>query len=110
MDVSSIPSISSLSTEEWRRQYERDGRVDLWLEDEFNAGSRLIVSLQPACLGLGKNSHMLQHVSLTYRRYMHERRRLHEVIFIAMSNSRNSWSASIARVTDHQNPESQVSS
>ncbi len=45
MDTSGIPSISSTSTAEWRAQHERDGRVDLWLEDEFNAGSRLVVSL-----------------------------------------------------------------
>ena len=55
VDVSSIPSISSLSTEEWRRLYEREGRVDLWLEDEFNAGSRLIVSPQHNCLSIVKS-------------------------------------------------------
>lgn len=38
------PSISKLTTEEWRAKYEKDGTVDLWLEEEFNAGSRLIVS------------------------------------------------------------------
>ncbi len=46
VDTSGIPSISSTSTAEWRAQHERDGRVDLWLEDEFNAGSRLVVSLR----------------------------------------------------------------
>ena len=45
MNISGIPSIASMSTAEWREQHERDGRVDLWLEDEFNAGSRLVVSL-----------------------------------------------------------------
>ena len=44
VDTSGIPSIASVSTAEWRAQHERDGRVDLWLEDEFNAGSRLVVS------------------------------------------------------------------
>jgi ferredoxin len=40
------PSISKLTTEEWRAKYEKDGTVDLWLEEEFNAGSRLVVSVQ----------------------------------------------------------------
>ncbi|KAK9824561.1 hypothetical protein WJX72_011315 [[Myrmecia] bisecta] len=35
-------SISSLSTEEWRKRYEQDGYVDLWVEEEFNSGSRLV--------------------------------------------------------------------
>lgn len=26
-------------------RYERDGRVDLWVEEEFNAGSRVVVSV-----------------------------------------------------------------
>lgn len=34
--------LSSLSTEEWRAKYESDGCVDLWVEEEFNAGSRLV--------------------------------------------------------------------
>jgi ferredoxin len=34
-------SISSLSTEEWRARYEQGGAVDLWVEEEFNSGSRL---------------------------------------------------------------------
>lgn len=34
--------LSSLSTAEWRAQYEPDGCVDLWVEEEFNAGSRLV--------------------------------------------------------------------
>ena len=36
-------SIHSLTTEEWRRRYETDGYVDLWVEEEFNAGSRVVV-------------------------------------------------------------------
>ena len=36
-------SISTMSTAEWRAKYERDGCVDLWVEEEFNAGSRLVV-------------------------------------------------------------------
>ncbi len=36
-------SIASMSTEEWRATYERDGCVDLWVEEEFNSGSRLVV-------------------------------------------------------------------
>lgn len=35
-------SYASLSTEEWRSLYERDGAVDLWVEEEFNSGSRLV--------------------------------------------------------------------
>ncbi|GAB4824122.1 hypothetical protein N2152v2_011168 [Parachlorella kessleri] len=34
--------INRLSTDEWRSRYEKDGRVDLWVEDDFNAGSRVI--------------------------------------------------------------------
>ena len=37
-------SVASLTTEEWRARYEQDGRVDLWLQEEFNAGSRIVVS------------------------------------------------------------------
>ena len=36
------PSIHTLTTEEWRSRYEKDGSVDLWVEEEFNAGSRLV--------------------------------------------------------------------
>ena len=36
-------SIHSLTTGEWRRRYETDGYVDLWVEEEFNAGSRVVV-------------------------------------------------------------------
>ena len=36
-------SISNMSTAEWRAKYERGGCVDLWVEEEFNAGSRLVV-------------------------------------------------------------------
>jgi hypothetical protein len=32
-----------MSTDEWRRQYAPDGYVDLWVEEEFNAGSRVVV-------------------------------------------------------------------
>ena len=35
-------SETSMSTEEWRAKYEKDGAVDLWVEEEFNAGSRLV--------------------------------------------------------------------
>lgn len=38
-----IKSISSTTTEEWRAKYEQDGMVDLWVEEEFNSGSRLKV-------------------------------------------------------------------
>jgi hypothetical protein len=41
--TSAPQSIARMSTEEWRTKYEQDGTVDLWLEDEFNAGSRLVV-------------------------------------------------------------------
>lgn len=44
-------SISRMSNEEWRARFEKDGTVDLWLEDEFNAGSRLIVSGSAGLLG-----------------------------------------------------------
>lgn len=37
-------SISSMTNEEWQQKYEVDGCVDLWMEEEFNAGSRLKVS------------------------------------------------------------------
>jgi ferredoxin len=42
--TSAPESIARMSTEEWRTKFEQDGTVDLWLEDEFNAGSRLVVS------------------------------------------------------------------
>lgn len=35
-------SIASMTTAEWRAKYEKDGRIDLFVEEEFNAGSRLI--------------------------------------------------------------------
>lgn len=41
-DAPPAPSISSISTEEWRERYESDGRVDLWVKEEFNSGSRLV--------------------------------------------------------------------
>ncbi len=40
------PSIHSMTTAEWRAKYEKDGTVDLWVEEEFNAGSRLVVSME----------------------------------------------------------------
>ena len=39
---STIPIRNTLSTAEWRARYEADGCVDLWVEEEFNAGSRLV--------------------------------------------------------------------
>lgn len=39
-----LKSIASMTTEEWRAKYEPNGRVNLWVEEEFNAGSRLTVS------------------------------------------------------------------
>lgn len=42
-DEARPPSIHSMTTAEWRALYEKDGTNDLWLEDEFNAGSRLVV-------------------------------------------------------------------
>jgi ferredoxin len=38
-----MKSISSTTTAEWREKYEKDGMVDLWVEEEFNSGSRLKV-------------------------------------------------------------------
>ena len=38
------PSIHSMSTAEWRAKYEKNGMIDLWVEEEFNSGSRLVVS------------------------------------------------------------------
>lgn len=38
-----LRSIHSMTTEQWRAQYEADGAVDLWVEEEFNSGSRLTV-------------------------------------------------------------------
>ena len=37
-------SINSMTTEEWESKYAADGCVDLWVEEEFNSGSRLMVS------------------------------------------------------------------
>ena len=37
-------SYASLTTAEWRELYEKDGAVDLWVQEEFNSGSRLVVS------------------------------------------------------------------
>lgn len=41
-----------MSTDEWRRQYAPDGYVDLWVEEEFNAGSRVVVRLRARCVSL----------------------------------------------------------
>ena len=41
------PSISTLSTAEWQAQHEEGGYVDLWVEEEFNSGSRLMVNPPP---------------------------------------------------------------
>ena len=38
----SVPLRNTLSTAAWRARYEPDGYVDLWVEEEFNAGSRLV--------------------------------------------------------------------
>jgi ferredoxin len=38
-----MKSISKMTTAEWREKYEKDGLVDLWVEEEFNSGSRLMV-------------------------------------------------------------------
>jgi hypothetical protein len=40
-------SIHDMSTQEWRSRYEADGCVDLWVQEEFNAGSRLVVRPLP---------------------------------------------------------------
>ena len=37
-------SIHAMTTNEWRDAYEQGGCVDLWVEEEFNSGSRLMVS------------------------------------------------------------------
>ena len=41
---SSNQSINEMTTNEWRAAYEQEGCVDLWVEEEFNSGSRLMVS------------------------------------------------------------------
>lgn len=41
-------SYASLTTAEWRELYEKDGAVDLWLQEEFNSGSRIVVSCASA--------------------------------------------------------------
>jgi len=40
-------SIARMTTAEWRARYEKDGMVDLWLEDDFNAGVVVSVQLAP---------------------------------------------------------------
>jgi hypothetical protein len=45
-------SIATMTTEAWRAKYEKDGMVDLWVEEEFNSGSRLVVGgARPALPG-----------------------------------------------------------
>lgn len=41
-DAPPLKSINTMTTAEWRAAYEADGTVDLWVEEEFNAGSRLV--------------------------------------------------------------------
>ena len=36
-------SIHSMTTDAWQQTYEADGYVDLWVQEEFNSGSRLVV-------------------------------------------------------------------
>lgn len=48
--ISGMQSIHSMRTEDWQEQYEADGYVDLWVEEEFNAGSRLVVRIPCAVL------------------------------------------------------------
>lgn len=42
LDDSQAESIATMTTEEWRNAYEKDGTVDLWVKEEFNAASRLV--------------------------------------------------------------------
>lgn len=51
--ISGLQSIHSMKTEEWQQQYEADGYVDLWVEEEFNSGSRLVVSFNPIIAATG---------------------------------------------------------
>ena len=32
-----------MTTSAWQQTYEADGYVDLWVQEEFNSGSRLVV-------------------------------------------------------------------
>ena len=34
-----------MTTDAWQQTYEADGYVDLWVQEEFNSGSRLVVCL-----------------------------------------------------------------
>ena len=43
-------SIHSMTTQEWQHAHEADGYVDLWVEEEFNSGSRLVVRPHRAAL------------------------------------------------------------
>lgn len=49
-DSEQAQSIHSMTTQAWRDKYEHDGCVDLWMEDEYNAGSRLKVRPLVHCL------------------------------------------------------------
>ena len=48
-EKATIKSMNSMTTAEWRAKYEKDGAVDLWVEEEFNSGSRIIVRTFHAC-------------------------------------------------------------
>jgi ferredoxin len=51
-----LPSIASLTRAEWEEKYEKDGKVSLWMEDEFNAGSRLVGAKEDYGKGTGEKS------------------------------------------------------
>uniref|UniRef100_A0A7S0RV51 2Fe-2S ferredoxin-type domain-containing protein n=1 Tax=Pyramimonas obovata TaxID=1411642 RepID=A0A7S0RV51_9CHLO len=40
-ETGTLESIAPMTTEEWRKTYENEEGVDLWVEDDFNAPSRL---------------------------------------------------------------------
>lgn len=50
-----------MSTDQWRAAYERNGHVDLWVEEEFNSGSRLVVRM-PLCVFAGFHHYFGPHV------------------------------------------------
>lgn len=45
-----------MTTAEWREKYEKDGAVDLWLEEEFNAGMVQLWDRQACRLGIFNSS------------------------------------------------------
>lgn len=47
--------MSSMNTEEWAEKYAFDGCVDLWVEEEFNAGSRIVVGTEISQTALLRN-------------------------------------------------------